>query len=363
MSNSLNQINPLEYGEISMKSVQFIKTQVIILAIPLLFGCRPVSVDKSSELAITSESITPIPSVISSNSSGPILPMRIFSGHSRAVLDLAFSAQGEFLASSSQDRSIRLWDVKSGEEAHAFVMSSVDMADIDISLSRNLLASGEAIWDVKDFQAIHVLERGSPFPGFVAFSPDGSVLALGLFEEEISLWDVDSGQPLSTFERQEENRTKRMEFSPDGKLLAVGVYDGTVRLLEVESGNLIDTLKYSGESDIHDLAFSPEGKYLATGGRVPEVVLWDVRSREVIRTYRLTDNAISMDFSPDGRILASAGGQHYEVRLWDVESGTLLYSIPHNDQLTSVAFSPDGRYLAVGSIDSEIYVWEIASFP
>jgi len=133
-----------------------------------------------------------------------------------------------------------------------------------------------------------------------------------------------------------------MDFSTDGSLVAAGVIDGTVRLFDVESGKIVKNRKYGGETDIHHVVFSPDGRYLATGGRVPAVILWDVASGKVVKTFRLTDNAISMDFSPDGTILATAGGSEYEVRLWDVESGDLLYSLPHNDQLTSIAFSPDG---------------------
>jgi len=309
---------------------------------------------------------TPIPSgagAISRSTVEQVTLLHTLSGHSNRVLDVAFSAEGKHLASSSQDRKIKLWDVESGQELHTFLIKSVDMADIDISIADNLLASGEVIWDLDSMQEIHVLERGSRFPGHVAFSPDGSLLALGLFERQIALWDVTSGQPIFTFDKQQENRTKRMEFSPDGALLAVGVIDGTVRLLDVASGKNVDILQYRGETDIHDLAFSPDGKYLASGGRVPAVILWDVASGEVVRTFRLTDNSISMDFSPDGTILASAGGYEHEVLLWDIESGDLLRSLPHNDQIMTVAFSPDGRLLAAGCFDSQIYLWGIPTNP
>jgi WD40 repeat protein len=355
-----------------MRCNNFIKAQITIVAIAILYGCNPISVPASNEpdsILNTStpvpipNAITPTPSVTYSSTTGNAILLHTFSGHGGRVLDVAFSAQGEFLASSGQDRNIRLWDVRSAQEVHTFRMNSVDMADIDISIGRNLLASGEAIWDLESLQEIHALERGSPFPGSVAFSPDGSVLALGLFEQQITLWDVTSGQPVYTFDRQEENRTKRMDFSPDGTLLAVGVIDGTVRLLDVASGEIVIILKYRGETDIHDLAFSPDGNYLASGGRVPAVILWDVTSGEVVRTFRLTDNAISMNFSPDGTILATTGGYEHEVRLWDVESGNLLHSLPHNDHLSSVAFSPDGRLLAAGCYDSNIYLWEIPANP
>jgi WD40 repeat protein len=355
-----------------MRCNNFIKAQITIIAIAILNGCSPAYTPTRNEPVSVTNTITPvsipntgtpIPSVITSSTAENVLPLITFSGHSRGVLDVVFSAQGEFLVSSSQDMNIKLWNIKSGEEVHAFRMGSVDMADIDISISRNLLASGESIWDLESMQEMHVLERGLIYPGHVAFSPDGSSLALGLFEQHITLWDVTSGQPLYTFERQEENRTKSMDFSTDGSLVAAGVIDGTVRLFNAESGKIVKILHYGGETDIHHVVFSPDGKYLATGGRVPAVILWDVSSGKVVKTFRLTDNAISMDFSPDGKILATAGGSKYEIRLWDVESGDLLYSLPHNDQLTSIAFSPDGRLLAVGCYDSNIYLYEIPTNP
>jgi len=346
-----------------MKWNGFLKAQIMIVAIAMLCGCSPTSVPASNEPVSIPNTITPVPSVVSTSTTEDVVPLHTIHAHSKRVLDVAFSAQGEILVSSSQDMKIKLWEVESGQELHTFRMTSVDMADIDISTSRNLLASAEAIWDLENMQEIHALERGLIYPGSVAFSPDGSKLALGLFEQQITLWDVTSGQPLYTFERQEENRTKSMDFAPDGALLAVGVYDGTVRLLDVASGKIVKILKYSGETDIHHVVFSPDGIYLATGGRVPAVILWDVASGEVVKTFRLTDNAISMDFSPDGMILATAGGYEHEILLWDVESGNLLHSLPHNDQLSSLAFSPDGRLLAVGCFDGNIYLWEVSGIP
>jgi WD40 repeat protein len=346
-----------------MKCKSFLKAQIMIAAIAMLCGCSTTSVPASNKTVSSPNIITPVPSVISTSTAENVVPVHTISGHSERVLDVVFSGQGGFLASSSQDMKIKLWDVDSGQEVHTFRMTSVDMADIDISAGQNLLASAEAIWDLGSLQEVHVLERGLIYPGSVAFSPDGSKLALGLFEQQITLWDVASGQPLYTFERQEENRTKSMDFSPDGTLLAVGVIDGTVRLLDVTSGEIINILKFSGETDIHHVVFSPDGRYLATGGRVPAVILWDVVSGEVVKTFRLTDNAISMDFSPDGKILATAGGYDYKVQLWDVESGNLLHSLPHNDQLSSLTFSPDGRLLAVGCFDSNIYLWNIPPNP
>jgi WD40 repeat protein len=346
-----------------MRRNEIVKVLIAITSIVFLFACSPTELQEINDPVSIPNTITPAPNVVSSSTPESVVLLHVLSGHSRSVLDVVFSARGELLVSSSRDKEIKLWDVQSGQEVHAFQMRSVDMANIDISIDRNLLASGEAIWDLESMQEIHTLERGNPLPASVAFSPDGSVLALGVIEQQITLWDVASGQPFFTFERQDENRTKRMDFSPDGELLAVGVIDGTVRLLDVSSGEIVKVLHYPGETDIHDLAFSPDGNYLATGGRVPAVVLWDVASGEVVRTFGLTDNSTSIDFSPDGKILATAGGREFEVRLWDVESGTLLETLPHGDQIAYIAFSPNGNLLAVPCFDSNIYLWEIPIYP
>lgn len=338
-----------------------IKKLIVLMALVVQVGCYPANF----QVTITPTTIpftnTPETQEKTGSAAGTAVLFRVLTGHRGRILDVEFSSRGELLASSSQDMEIKIWDLKSGEQVHAFSMRSVDMADIDISTIRNYLASGEAIWDLESKQEIHILERGSHAPGFAAFSPDGAILALGLFDQPITLWDVESGQPISAFDRQDENRTKRMAFSPDGSLLAVGVADGSVRLLDAASGIIVKTLQYVGETDTHDLAFSPDGRYLATGGRMPLVILWEVDSGEVARIFRLTDHAISLDFSPDGRVLATAGGSQYEVRLWNVDSGELLNSIAHNDQLSSIAFSPDGKLLAVGSFDGNIYLWGIST--
>jgi WD40 repeat protein len=346
-----------------MRRKNILKALFTCMAIVISSGCgQNTSHVNNFHLSPTSTSTTDLP-VISVNNAENVNLVQILSGHSRGVLDVVFSPQGDYLASSGRDLNIKLWDVQSWEEVHAFQMSSVDMADIDISSSGNLLATGEAIWDLETREELHVLERGSHYPAFVAFSPDGSRLALGLLEEQITLWDTASGQPVYTFDQLDENRTKSMEFSPDGSLLAVGDINGRVQLLDVVSGEIVFTLAYSGETDIHGLSFSPDGRYLATGGRILSVILWDVTSGEVVRAFRLTDNSIGMDFSPDGSILATAGGRNFEVRLWDVESGALLASLPHNDQLTSIVFSPDGTLFAVGCSDGNIYLWGIPANP
>lgn len=325
---------------------------VISTSVPEYDG--PVSTLVSNTFDLGAITINPVEQIVL---------LQTLNGHTGRILNVAFSSDGTYVASSSQDKKIKLWDVGNGQEVHTFQMTSVDMPDISFSPDGNLLASPEAIWDVESKQEIHTLERGSQIPASIAFSPDGSILAVALFDQPIKLWDVVSGQVVQMIGEQVEDRIIRIEFSPDGALLAAGVKGGIIRLWDIDNGELVDSLQYIGETDIHDIAFSSDGRILASGGRVAVVQLWDVPNRELANTIRLRDALMSVAFSPDGMILASAGGYEHAVQLWDVKSGRLLHSLPHNERLMTVAFSPDGKLLAAGCFDNQVYLWGISKEP
>ena len=225
---------------------------IMMAAALILSGCgmKPETIQPDPSLG--NHNSAPEASPISAANTEQVTLLQTFSAHDGRVLDLAFSNGGEYLASSGQDLEIKIWDPGTGQALHSFPMRSVDMADIDISSQEDLLASGEAIWDLETRQEVLILERGSVHPAFVAFSPDGGILALARLDRETRLWDLTAGQPVDSFPKLEETRTKRMEFSPDGTLLTEGVIDGSVRIWDIESKELIRTLQYSGETDIQD---------------------------------------------------------------------------------------------------------------
>lgn len=335
---------------------------LLLIAALLLCGCG-LAAESDSSPAPGLSGITPGAGVISSGTVQNIALLHTFRGHGGRVLDVAVPFPGDLIASSSQDRTIRLWDIGNGQQVHSFRMMSVDMADIDVTRDGRLLASGEAIWSLEELREIHALERGTEIPAHVAFFPDGSTLAVGRFDQEIQLWDVAGGEPVFSLAEHGEIPTKKMQFSPDGATLAAGMHDGRVMFWDVESGEIIKTLHYPGETDIHDVAFSPDGAYLASAGRVPAVILWNVASEETVRTFWVRDTVLRVAFSPDGTILAASAGTERVIHLWDVSSGDLLRSLPHDDQVSAIAFSSDGRYLVAGGFDSGVYLWGVPANP
>jgi DNA-binding beta-propeller fold protein YncE len=237
------------------------------------------------------------------------------------VLSVAFSPNGQALASGYLDSTIRLWDAASG------------------ALLRTLEGHTSRVLGV-------------------AFSPDSRLLASASWDNTIRLWDAASGALLRTLEGHTED-VNSVAFSPDGRLLASGSLDNTIRLWDAASGALLRTLE--GHTDnVESVAFSPDGRLLASASWDNTIRLWDAASGALRRTLEgHTSRVLGVAFSPDGRLLAS-GSEDNTIRLWDAASGALLRTLEgHTWSVNSVAFSPDGRALASGSLDGTVRLWGV----
>jgi len=196
---------------------------------------------------------------------------------------IAISPDGKTLASGSEDGTVRLWDVATG-------------------------------------QAIHVLSGGIGDPiHHVAFSPDGEILATGGEDKPVSLVDVATGQIVRALE--DTNHIGSLEFSPDGRLFALGSSNtGLIRLWDITVDQLVRSLD-EHEEPVRDVAFSPDGEILASGSADTTVKLWDMATGQEMRTLGgHTNHVMSVSFSPDGKTLAS-GSLDGTVKIWGKRSG------------------------------------------
>jgi hypothetical protein len=149
-----------------------------------------------------------------------------------------------------------------------------------------------------------------------------------------------------------------MAFSPDDKYLASGSVDGTVSVWNVQSGQEVTTLQgHTGW--VTGVAFSPDGRRLVSAGEDRMVKVWDVQSGHAVLTmHGHAEWVSSVAFSPDGKHLASASSDQ-TVRVWDVQSGHALVTLKGNDSgVLSVCWSPDGKRLASASHDKTVKIWD-----
>jgi WD40 repeat protein len=236
--------------------------------------------------------------------------LHALSGHTGPVVMVVFSPDGTMIGSTSYDSTVRLWDVVAGTEIQTLGAGN----SLAFSADGRLVAVGSddntvGLWDVSSGLLIRTLTGHADSIYELAFSPDGNQLYSSA-GDGTRLWDVSSGQELATLS----TLYARTIFSPDSRMVATRATDGTVTVLDTATRTTIYSLSLSGRPDrLPGLAFSPDGRILATG--LDNATLWDAGSGEQLADFN-TGLAIRMNFSPDGRLLLVQGGRG--TTLWGV---------------------------------------------
>jgi len=302
------------------------------------------------------------------SSRGPELTLE---GHTEGVTDVAFSSDGELLASASNDGTVRIWRADKGKLLHTLEHMRVEpymsgTLSVTFSPDGETLAAGAGdntvkLWRVADGALLHTL----PDAGYrVAFSPDGSTLASfsvsQTLQRTITLWSVTDGEPVRTLEDIPVTEfCNSLEFSPDGTILAGGFQEGAIIMWRVEDGALLHTLRRHEPYYEVYVAFSPDGKTLASASWDGKVMFWRVDDGALLNECVL-GSMCGLAFSADGSTLVSASAD-YRVYFWNVADGALLQTIvkeEHNQQC--VAFSPDLKTMASGDMfDRVIRIYDI----
>jgi RNA polymerase sigma factor (sigma-70 family) len=247
--------------------------------------------------------------------------LRQIDGHEKAIMNMAFSPDGKLLASVSLDQTLRLWRPDTGKE-------------------------------VRKIGLTDALPKYGPLA--LAFSPDGTILALGT-PKAIRLWDPATAKEQGKLPGHE-SAVWSLVFAAGGKTLYSSGQDGRIRRWDVAAGKELPGFKDDASGLI---ALSADGKFLASG-RGPGVIrLWDPATGEEIRPSGGHRSRIwSVALAPDGKTLATAGADG-TLRLWESATGKEVAQVTgHQGQLYSVTWSADGKALLAGGDDQIIHLWD-----
>ena len=267
-----------------------------------------------------------------------------FIGHTGCVWNVAYSEDGQWVASASADDTIRIWNPRVGHEVQQFNSCTLHLSNL-------------------------------------AFSPDGKMLAIGQWDGKVILSLSDSMIGASVFEGHTGPVTS-VAFHPKLPILASVSTDGNLQIWSFETASPAE-IKHNllnHNAPLTSVAFSPDGRKLAVGkwARNPGTTLdvlewngWHVVGEPLGVTYQISDrlqldkfweSVVSVAFSPDSRTLA-AGGPEGDLQLWSMDAQGDIIGLPrrlagHKDSVFKVMFSSDGRTLASGSDDGAVLLWD-----
>ncbi|GAB5405831.1 MAG: hypothetical protein Aurels2KO_40620 [Aureliella sp.] len=332
--------------------------------------------------------------------------LHTLSDHEGLVSSVQFTADGGRLFTICDDGAVRIWDPKIGRLLREQIVGYQLLRYIAFSPDDTHYVTSEfESNELKIWQYVEPGEQDNSWKAHrgviwdLSISPDGTQCVTSGTGGRISIWDLRTGERVRDFSQPDnEVNVLSVDWSKSGNMIAAGLGDKTLRLWDASTGELVpDAMKvrlnpwnvhlspnddYIFASDTHRFnihtgetkrmfdgkmyagisALSPDGKRLAT--RIERTLgIWDTTSGEQLLEFGETPGGLTpgVTFSPDGKLLVSWGNSDETISIWDARDGSLINRMDgaHMYGVSALAFSPDGRRIASGSSDRSIRIWDV----
>lgn len=278
-----------------------------------------------------------------------------------SVNTLAVSPDGAHILTVSEDRTIRLWNARTGTLELAIPHAlAADASSVSFSPDGTHIVVGgwdqAEIWDLQTRAHVLTLNGHKSSVASVAYSPDGTYIVTGSWDKTARVWDARTGQSLLVLQGHTA-WVESVAFSPDGQYIVTGSRDDTAQIWDARVGRKVLTLK-GNQSTIHSVAYSPDGESIVTGGGDGTARIWGVGTgKELHRLEGHRGPITAVAYSPNGEYVVT-GSWDRTVRIWGVAIGRELYKFEGHERIVhSVAFSPDGASVVSGSLDKTVRIW------
>ncbi|MFV8366898.1 WD40 repeat domain-containing protein [Flavobacterium sp. XS1P27] len=344
------------------------KTLVLFL---LLFGVTQIQAQKKKTKTVKK-------AIISKVITAPqISPFAMLSTNNAFTINtVCVSPDGKQILSSGDDGTIRFWDIATRKEINNFPAEKVSsgvvypVTGVAYSPDGKTFISGQKsslpkLWDIALGKVMKRVSQKTAGIYSLAFSPNGILIALGTYGS-ISICDTNSSKeiliPIS--------RTSpiiSLEFSPDNQSLIAVADNQEISLWDTNSGTKIRNFDiHNYQKDVEyatDASFTPDGKTIITGGFNKEpyqgiIKMWNANDGTLIHTIIDGQSIDCLAISHDGLKLVTGNFDH-SVKIWEISTGKLLkILVGHKNYVKSVCFSPDDQTVVASSTYGAINLWK-----
>lgn len=301
------------------------------------------------------------------------VPLR---GHHGCVRCLDFSSDNRWIASGSDDSTVRLWDVQKKTPIGKLEVSATELGigevfSVAFSKNSDLIASGSAdgnvrIWSRKTGNLIKLLRGHNESVRSVAFCPNDrgkeKFVVSGSADKTIRKWDINEGCAVGQPSVAHDDWVMSVAVSPNGQFVASGSLDRTVRIWDAQTMATIGNPCRGHAGSIFSVAFSSDGSQIVSGSEDCTVKVWHVEEQRMIRELKGHSGVVeSVAFSSSGRSIVS-GSADETVRVWDVNRSWTTgegSNQGHFGNVNAIALPPSGGFIVSGSDDAIVHMWDI----